>query len=102
MGRNSPSLSSKVKSSSKTQKLHNPSTQFAKPTEILGDAGLSGEEKKTALNTWEQDARQLMTASNEGMPGKQEGGHADDWHQLDEVERAKSKIRVEPKRKLSH
>jgi hypothetical protein len=69
MRKNSPSAPSRAQSSSKTQKLYNPSAQFGKPTEILDDAELSKEEKKAALDTWEQDARQLTTASNEGMPG---------------------------------
>lgn len=95
-------LSSKAQSSSKAQKLYNPSTEFSKPAEIPGDARLSKEEKKTALDTWEQDAHQLMTASNEGMPGKQEGVQADDHHRLGEVKRAKSKIGAKPKHKPSH
>jgi hypothetical protein len=82
--------------------LHNPSTQFDKPAEILDDEELSKEEKKTALDTWEQDARQLSTASNEGMPGKQEGLQADDRPRLSEVGQAKSKMGVKLKRKPAH
>jgi hypothetical protein len=93
---------SKVQSSSKAQKLYNPSTQFSKPAEVLDDAELSREDKKTALDTWEQDARQLMTASNEGMPGKQEGLQAEDHHRLGEVGRAKSKIGAKLKDKPAH
>jgi len=102
MSKHSPSPASKARSASKAQKLYNPSTQFSKPTEILDDTGLSKEEKKTALDTWEQDARQLMTASNEGMPGKQEGLQAGDHHRLGEVGRAKSKIGAKLKHKSSH
>jgi hypothetical protein len=100
MSKNSPP--SKAQSSSKAEKLSNPSTEFNKPDEILEDAELSKEEKKTALDTWEQDARQLMTASNEGMPGKQEGLQADEHNRLGEVERAKSRLGVKPKHKPSH
>jgi hypothetical protein len=42
---------SKVQSSSKAQKLYNPSTQFSKPAEVLDDVELSREDKKTALDT---------------------------------------------------
>ena len=49
-------------------KVENPDAQFDKPTEVVKDKALSHEEKKKALNTWEQDERQLLTASNEGMP----------------------------------
>jgi hypothetical protein len=38
---------------------------------------LSLEEKKKALDTWEQDARQLVTASNEGMEGEAAGPDRD-------------------------
>jgi hypothetical protein len=102
MTKNSPLSPSKAQSFSKAQKLDNPSTQFNKPTEILDDPVLSKEEKKTALDTWEQDARQLMTASNEGMPGKQEGLRAEDHHRLGEVGRAKSKMGAKLKEKPAH
>ena len=44
-----------------------------KVEEIVQDKALSHDEKKRALNTWEQDERQLLTASNEGMAGSEEG-----------------------------
>jgi hypothetical protein len=101
MRKDSPSAPSRTQSS-KTQKLDNPRAEFDKPVEILDDAEMSKEEKEAALDTWEQDARQLMTASNEGMPGKEEGLQAEDHHRLDEVGRAKSKIGVKPKHKPAH
>jgi hypothetical protein len=55
-----------------------------------------------ALNTWEQDAHQLLTASGEGMPGSQEGLKPRDHHRLGEVLRAKEKIGANPKHKASH
>jgi hypothetical protein len=102
MGRNTPLFSSKSQPASKSQKLNNPSIQFSKPAEILNDPALSQEERKTALDTWEQDARQLVTASNEGMPGKQEGLQAGDRPRLSEVGQAKSKIGARLKHKPSH
>ena len=50
----------------------------------------------------EQDARQLLTASNEGMPGTAEGIDKDDHHQLGQVERAKEKIGEKPEDKPAH
>jgi hypothetical protein len=52
-------------------KVENPEAHFAKPKEVVKDNILSHDEKKNALNTWEQDERQLLTASNEGMSGSQ-------------------------------
>jgi hypothetical protein len=59
---------------SKTKnKVENPEVHFAKPKQVVKDNVLSHDEKKKALNTWEQDERQLLTASNEGMSGSDEG-----------------------------
>jgi hypothetical protein len=51
----------------KAQKIHNPKAEFDKPSDVVKDPGLSIIEKKKALENLEQDAHQLMTASNEGM-----------------------------------
>jgi len=64
----------------KADKIKHPATHYKTPENILEDKELSSEEKKEALNTWEQDARQLLSASNEGMPGSEEGVHRDDHH----------------------
>ena len=40
-------------------KVENPNAQFKKPKEVVQDKALSHEEKKKALDTWEQDERQL-------------------------------------------
>ena len=56
---------------------------------MVNDSKLSKTEKIEALDTWEQDARQLMTASNEGMPGPKEGVEPHDHHQMDRILRAK-------------
>jgi hypothetical protein len=94
-------MSRKGQPGSKAEKLLRPATQFNEPAEILDDAELSENEKKAALDTWEQDARQLMTASNEGMAGKREGADAD-HHRMGEVGRAKSRMGAKPKHKPSH
>jgi hypothetical protein len=83
-------------------KVENPKTHFDKPKEIVQDNALSHEEKKKALSTWEQDERQLMTASNEGMPGSDEGLHSDDDNRLGEVGKAKEEIGDKPKHKPAH
>jgi len=65
------------------------------------DKALSHDEKKKALNTWEEDERQLLTASNEGMSGGDEGLQSEDANRLGEVVRAKAKIGEKPKLKPS-
>jgi hypothetical protein len=82
-------------------KVENPKAQFDKPKEIIQDKALSQQEKKKALNTWEQDERQLLTASNEGMPGSDEGLQSDAGNRLSEVVRTKEKIGEKPKHKPS-
>ena len=90
------------KPSLENDKIQSPATTYDKPHDIVKDEGLSHDEKKAALNTWEQDARQLMTASNEGMPGPEEGEESQDHHRLGEVVRAKDKIGESPEHKPSH
>ena len=82
-------------------KVENPKAQFDKPKEIIQDKALSQQEKKKALNTWEQDERQLLTASNEGMPGSDEGLQSDAGNRLGEVVRTKEKMGEKPKHKPS-
>ena len=89
------------KLATKKQKVEKPAANFKKPGDIVKAKSLSSEEKKKALNTWEQDARQLLTASNEGMTGCDEGLSQDDPHQFGRVSRAKSKIGEKPKHKPS-
>jgi hypothetical protein len=90
------SLNAKVK-----PKVENPATQFDKPGDVVHDKTLSAGEKKKALNTWEQDAHQLSTASNEGMPGSEKGVEPNDQNRLSEVVQAKAVIGEKPKHKPS-
>jgi hypothetical protein len=83
-------------------RVDNPETHYRKPADIAADGKLSPKEKSKALDTWEQDARQLLTASNEGMAGSAEGLEPRDHHRLGEVVRAKVKIGAKPKQKASH
>jgi hypothetical protein len=89
-------------------KIVNPEVHFDKPKDVVQDEALSHQEKKKALNTWEQDERQLLTASNEGMPGSDEGQRKKDEGQrkkeanrLAEVVQAKDQIGEKPKHKPS-
>jgi hypothetical protein len=89
-------------SDAKRAKIDHPAKHYEKPGNIPGDKALSDEEKAKALDTWEQDARQLMTASNEGMVASDEGARPEDDHRFGEVVRAKAKIGKTPKPKTSH
>ena len=79
--------------------IASPETLYDTPDDLVEDKKLSRDDKKQALETWEQDARQLLTASNEGMPAKREG--IDKGDQLGQVQRAKEKIGEKPA-KASH
>ena len=59
-------MSDQAKSDAKVQK---PSTYYDEPHEVVADSSLSKAQKVEALNTLEQDARQLAEASSEGMGG---------------------------------
>ena len=82
---------------SKADKIEHPRSQYATPDELIADRDLSFAEKIDALNIWEQDARQMLTASNEGMPGSEEGVDPSNHHMLGQVERAKLKLQCRRK-----
>lgn len=54
-------------------KLAKPHAFFAEPHDVLTDPALSKEQKTEILATLEQDARQLVAASDEGMTGGELG-----------------------------
>ena len=54
-------------------KVQKPSTYFTQPHEVVVDSSLSKAQKVEALDTLEQDARQLAEASSEGMGGGERG-----------------------------
>jgi hypothetical protein len=85
-----------------TSKVDKPQAHFEKASDVAADEGLSRGEKMQALDTWEQDARQLLTASNEGMPGRDEGTAPHDAPKLGEVIRAKAHLGERPKPKRAH
>jgi hypothetical protein len=86
----------------KMNKIEHPAAFYATPDDVVKDNDLSLEEKNKALNSWEQDARQQLTASNEGMAGSKEGIDPSDRSRLGEIERAKDKIGEKPEHKPSH
>jgi hypothetical protein len=79
-------------SKSKIEKIKHPQNYYETPDALIKDTELSPEEKKKALDVWEQDARQMLTASDEGMPGSEEGVSKSDHAQLGQVERAKNTL----------
>ncbi len=86
----------------KTQKIENPEATFANPLDVIKNSDPSCQQKTKALDTWEQDARQLSTASNEGMTAP-EGGHSPkDPDELQQVLNAKEAPCEKPKSKPSH
>ena len=84
-----------AESKRKDAKIACPKSHYPSPNDIAKDHTLSQQEKTGALNTWEQDARQLLTASDEGMAGGKEGRHQNDHYRLGEISRAKTKIQKE-------
>ena len=68
-----------------TQKLANPEAHFPSPAAVAEDAKLSTGQKRAALAIWEQDARQLAVATEEGMAGGQPA-------RLDEVKAAQGSL----------
>ncbi len=55
-------------------KVEQPAKAFSDPLHVVADPELSAREKRVALNSLEQDARQLATAAGEGMDGGEETG----------------------------
>ena len=86
----------------KTQKTENPETTFAKPLDVVKDSDLSCQQKAKTLDTWEQDARELLIASSEGMTAPEEGDSPKDPNELQQVINAKDEIGENCKSKLPH
>jgi hypothetical protein len=81
----------------KAPKIHNPQAEF-EPSDAVKDSELSQTEKKKALENLEQDAHQLMTASNEGMAPKNDHVAKHD-PKLDEVVKAQQRVGERPQHK---
>ena len=72
------------------EKVQKPAAHFDEPHEVVADSSLSKPEKVKALDTLEQDARQLSEASAEGMAGGERT-------KLHEVLKAKDTVTPTPK-----
>lgn len=66
-------------------KVEKPATYFEAPSDVVADPQLSESQKREALETLEQDARQMAEAAAEGMAGGEP-------NKLDEVLQAKAEI----------
>jgi hypothetical protein len=82
---------------SKTEKIEHPQSHYGTPDELIEDRALSLDEKIKALKIWEQDARQMLTASGEGMAGSEEGIDPSNHNMLGQVERARDKLQSSSK-----
>ena len=82
---------------SKVDKVEHPQSHYATPDQLIDDRALSLDDKIKALKIWEQDARQMLTASGEGMPGSEEGIDPCSHHMLGQVERARDKLQLSSK-----
>jgi len=55
------------------QALQDPASVFATPEEVAAHAGLTREQKIEILRLWEYDAAEAEVATEEGMPGGNDG-----------------------------
>lgn len=69
----------------KTKAMENPSRQFANPAEVLKSEALTAEEKLAVLKSWENEAHQLQTATEENMYGGEQSGIEDVRDAIDEL-----------------
>ena len=58
-----------TKDATTEEKVQKPAVHFEEPLDVVADPSLSKPQKAKALDTLEQDARQLSEASAEGMAG---------------------------------
>jgi hypothetical protein len=70
-------------------KVEHPLAHFENPADVVVDAGLTKDDKVRALETMEQDARQMAVAAGEGMAGGEAA-------RLDDVLAAKDALELPP------
>ena len=80
-----------TENTTKHAKTTKPHAAFETPGEVVADPALSMKEKVAALDSLEQDARQLSVASDEGMAGGEPTG-------LHDVLEAKDALELPPVR----
>lgn len=66
--------------------LIDPSAAYDSPEDVVNDNDLSVSEKRKVLDQWEFDARELLVATEENMPGPKE------CH-LEDILKAKDKLK---------
>ena len=71
---------------SHASKVEKPHAHFDAPHEVVIDPALSKEQKVEALNSLEQDARQLAIAAGEGMSGGEDATLQEVLHAKDALE----------------
>jgi hypothetical protein len=76
----------------KSDVIENPTAHVATPTDLLKLQELSVREKRQALDNWEEDARRLAVATDEGMTGGEPS-------RLAEVAEAKNTLGVSGERR---
>jgi hypothetical protein len=69
--------------------LKDPAGIFASPGEVVTVAGLTRDQRMEILKRWEADARSLMVASDENMPGGEQ-------QQLEDVQQAIRTLETDP------
>jgi len=70
-------------------KVEHPLSHFENPAEVIADTALTRSEKVQAVETMEQDARQMAVAAGEGMTGGEPA-------RLDDVLTAKDALDLPP------
>ncbi len=70
-----------------------PSSHYSSPMEVAAASDLSDDQKKMVLDKWEEDARRLAVATEEGMSGGEPS-------RLAEVQEAKTKLKLFADRKV--
>jgi hypothetical protein len=73
--------------------LTSPSSYYSSPMQVADASDLSDSQKKMALDKWEEDARRLAVATEEGMSGGEPS-------RLAEVQEAKAKLKLFGDRKI--
>jgi hypothetical protein len=74
--------------------VENPSAHFDSPAAVVTAPDLSDTDKKRVLDAWEEDARRLTVATEEGMSGGEPS-------RMDEVADAKTELGVGDRRRPS-
>jgi hypothetical protein len=57
--------------------IKNPGAHFDKPADVVAASDLSDQDKSRILDAWEEDARRLSVATEEGMEGGEPSRMAD-------------------------